>query len=171
MASRFSEYDCISDVLSFLDTVQVPHEITLPSNVVEIKDFDQCGSQFLIDDSGRTNWLMLMGEVNSDISSMNLNNKDFDDLDKLRELINRKVYKATLKKRFSSIFNTYPIPIGEDICLLYESRKFGINKWSQYLESLAAIYSNGFIPCGWEGDKPNEQCSNGKWLIFNYLKK
>lgn len=121
------------------------------------------------------NWIDLRGEIEArvfaDLMSRNIIDEKqlYNDIDELAGKVNRLVYRYCLKGVFSKVLQTEPVPIAEDISLIYMSDLLGEHRWTKFIHCMRDIYLAGYVPCGREGNSPNYLEVSGNWLIFPIL--
>lgn len=87
------------------------------------------------------------------------------DLEKYREKFSRAFYKRKLKNKLNSYAVEAVSEISPDLFdILVDHTVYGDN--SHFYKMLFQMYKSGLWPCGWKGDLPNDDCSNGTWIVY-----
>jgi len=87
------------------------------------------------------------------------------DLEQYDSVFSRAFYKRKLKKNLSTEAVEAVSEISPDMFdILVDHTVYGGN--SPFYKALFQMYKVGLWPCGWKGELPNDDCSNGTWIAY-----
>lgn len=143
------------------------------SNIMFIDDFEEAEELVIQQESEHCelSWVELKAEKIMDVLN-DARKKDQvlykfakKDLEKYREKFSRAFYKRKLKKKLNSYAVEAVSEISSDLFdILVDHTVYSGN--SHFYKMLFQMYKAGLWPCGWKGNLPNDDCSNGTWIVY-----
>ncbi len=142
-------------------------------NVLVISDFERAEELAVQQESEHCelSWVELRAEkIMGVLNFAREQNEDLynfvkKDLERYREQFSRAFYKRKLKKMLNPYAAEAVSEMSPDLFdILVDHTVYGES--SCFYKTLFKFYKAGCWPCGWKGDLPNNDCSNGIWVVY-----
>lgn len=163
------------DILKFVEEGEIltPDKKLAIENIEFIEDFE-LAMRYAFEQEvpySKFNWVTVKEEKKADLLNLAakvdkvIEKYILEGMDDLSNKFNRTLYKRILKKQVPLNVKKIRGEIPSDLSNCVASRLI-CERANIFYELLFEIYEAGYWPCGWKGNLPDEECSNGNWLVY-----